>query len=129
MSAVDYGSQALVFRCKHNYPTLTTYINTERRTKSNVCASLFTHTYIFLRTLMAQGGGGGLFIYSVLRALRAIGTLSHNHSLNRRRHEKSLIRREATKVSGQEMATQKRSYSARSGIATGVFLYHTRRYA
>jgi len=61
---------------------------------------------------------GGLF-YSALRALRVIGTLSHNHSLNRRRHEQRLIRREATKVSGQEMETLKGSSSARSGIATG----------
>jgi len=41
--------------------------------------------------------------YSVLGA---IGTLSHNHSLNRRRQEQSLIGQEATKVSGQEMKTQ-----------------------
>jgi len=31
---------------------------------------------------------------SVLTAVRAIGTLSHNHSLNRRRQEQSLIRQE-----------------------------------
>jgi len=57
--------------------------------------------------------------YSVLTALRAIGTLLHNLSLNRRTQEQSLIRREATKVSGPEMETQKGSNSARNGIATG----------
>jgi len=56
--------------------------------------------------------------YSLLTALRAIGTLSHNHSLNRRQ-EQSPIRQEATKVSGQEMKTNKSSNSATSGIATG----------
>jgi len=57
--------------------------------------------------------------YSVFRAMSAIGELSENHSLNRRRREQSMIRREATKVSGQEMETQKRGNSARSGVATG----------
>jgi len=61
----------------------------------------------------AQVKVGGF--YSVLKALRAIGTLSHNHSLNRTRQEQSPIRREATKVSGQEMETYKSSSSA--GVA------------
>jgi len=57
--------------------------------------------------------------YSVLWPLRAIGTLSRNHSLNRWRQEQSVTRQEASKVSGQEMKTKKISNSARGGIATG----------
>jgi len=57
--------------------------------------------------------------YSVLRTPRAIGMLPENHSLNRRRQEQRLIRREATRVSGQEIETQNSSNSARSGIAAG----------
>jgi len=60
-----------------------------------------------------------MVVYSVLTALSAIGTLSRNHSLSRRRQELSLIRQEATKVSDQEMKTKKSSDSARGGVATG----------
>jgi len=54
---------------------------------------------------------------SMFRALRAIGTQMHNHSLNRKRQEQSPIRREATKVSGQEMETQKRAVTV-PGVAS-----------
>jgi len=76
-------------------------------------------------TLIAQVGGpstaqrGGLF-YGVLRALRAIGKLSDNHSLSRRQ-EQRLLRREATEVSDQEMAMQQSTNGARSGIAESEF--------
>jgi len=52
----------------------------------------------------------------MLISLRAIGTLSLYHSLNRRRQEQNL----ATKVSGQEIKTKKGGNNARTGIATGL---------
>jgi len=55
----------------------------------------------------------------VLRDLRAIGVLSDNDSLSRRRHEWRLIRGEATKVSGHEMKALYGSNSSRSDIDKG----------
>jgi len=86
---------------------------------------IHTCTYIHFSTYADRTGQRTQYkstwrvFYSVRTALRAVGTLSHNHSLNRRRHEQSLIRQGATKVSGKEMKTQKSSNSARSAIATG----------
>jgi len=56
----------------------------------------------FLRMLIAPNCGGQhrstcRVFCSLLTALKTICTLSHNHSLNRRRQEQSLVRHEATK--------------------------------
>jgi len=72
------------------------------------------HTYIFLRTFIAHGGGlaqhnVNVFFYSQLRAPRVIGVLSNNHLLNSWGPEQRLIRREGTTVRGHEMKTQKSS--------------------
>ena len=79
---------------------------------------------VILHTLTALGGlaqhkSPWRVLYSDHRAPRAIGTLSTNPPLNSRGQKQRLIRREATKVSGQEMETQKGNGSARSGIAAG----------
>jgi len=88
----------------------------------HTCTHAYIHTYIFFSTYVICNREVRIaqlnfeVFYSVLRALKAIGTLSHNHSLNRRRHEQSLVGREAARVSGEEMETQKTSNSARSGL-------------
>jgi len=65
------------------------------------------HIYTCIHFSLYVDCTGGVYrsswraFYSVLAALKAMGTLSQNHSLNRRRSEQSLIKQEATKVSGQ----------------------------
>jgi len=64
----------------------------------------------FLRTVTAQGGEQAVLnvedFFIACSDPRAIGTLPDNRSYSRRQ-EQRLIGREATKMSGQDMETQK----------------------
>jgi len=67
-------------------------------TTSSKILHTYIHTfspYVDCTGRRAQHRSTWRVFYSVLTALRAIGTLSHNHSLNRRRQEQSLITQES----------------------------------